>query len=212
MNRNSFLSKVFKWFSIGLFVTFFVSFIVSTNETMLKFIFNGHKISIIIIFELVCAIWLSAGIRKISTNTAVVLYLGYTVLTGLTFSSIFVLYMIDSIIWIFLATAIIFGLFAFIGKNLSVDLRKFGIYLLIALLSVIVLEFINFFVMNNTLNMILCAAGIIIFTLYVSYDINAICKYYDDNDNYAIIGAFNLYLDFINIFIKLLRLFGKRKK
>ena len=211
MNRNSFLSKVFKWFSVGLFVTFFVSFIVSTNETLLKFIFNGRMIYIIIILELICAIWLSAGIRKISTNTAVVLYLGYTALTGLTFSSIFVIYMIDSIIWIFLATAIIFALFAFIGKNLSADLRKFGIYLLIALLAVIVLELINIFVMNNTLDMILCVAGIIIFTLYVSYDINVICKHYDDNDNFAIIGAFNLYLDFINIFIKLLRLFGKRR-
>ena len=211
MNRNSFLSKVFKWFGIGLFVTFFVSFIVSTNEMMLRFIFSGYTIYIIIILELVCAIWLSAGIRRMSTNTAIILYLGYTALTGLTFSSIFVLYMIDSIIWIFLATAIIFGFFAFIGKNLSVDLRKFGIYLLIALLAVVLLELINIFVMNNTLDMILCVVGIIIFTLYVSYDINVICKYYDDNDNFAIVGAFNLYLDFVNIFIKLLRLFGKRR-
>ena len=116
-----------------------------------------------------------------------------------------------SIIWIFLATSIIFGLFAYIGKNLNIDLRKFGIYLLIALLSVIVLEIINIFVMNNTLDMVLCVVGILIFTMYIAYDINVICNYYDDSDNMAILGAFNLYLDFINIFIKLLRLFGESR-
>ena len=211
MNRNNFLSDVFRWFGLGLLVTFLVAYLVSINESILYFIYSGYTIYIIILLELGCAVWLLARIRKMSSKMATILYIGYAALTGLTFSSIFLVYMLDSIIWIFLATSIIFGLFAYIGRNLNVDLRKFGIYLLIALLSVIVLEIINIFVMNNTLDMVLCVVGILIFTMYIAYDINVICNYYDDSDNMAILGAFNLYLDFINIFIKLLRLFGKRR-
>ena len=210
--KNEFLSKVFKWFGLGLLITFIVSYLVSNNLMLLSLIFNGYGYIIILILEIVLAIWLTTRIRKMDSKLTKILYISYTALTGLTFSSIFIIYEITSIIWIFLVSAIIFFVFAIIGKNEKIDLSKFGIYLFIGLIGIILLNIINIFIMNNTLDIILCVIGLIIFIAYVAYDINKIIKYYDDTDNMAVIGAFELYLDFINIFIKLLRLFGKERK
>lgn len=209
--KNEFLSKVFNWFGLGLLVTFITSFIVSTNIYLLSLIFGGIGYIVIIISEIVLAIWLTTRIRKMDSGLTKILYIAYSVLTGLTFSSIFIMYQLSSIIFIFLASAVIFFVFAFLGKKTNIDLSKMGVYLFIGLLSIIILEIINIFIMNNTLDMVLCVVGLIIFIAYVSYDVNKIVNYYDDTDNMAIVGAFELYLDFINIFIKLLRLFGKER-
>lgn len=210
MVENEFFSKVFKWFGIGLLVTFLVGFLVSTNTSLLYFIFSGSIYLIIFVLEIAICIWLSAKIHSMDANLAKGLYIGYTALTGLTFSSIFVVYEIESIIWIFLATSIVFICFSYIGKKMNVDLRKMGIYLMVLLFAVIILEVINIFIMNQTLDMITCIIALAIFVAYVAYDIRKI-SYYDETDNMAIIGAFDLYLDFINIFLRLLELFGKRK-
>lgn len=209
--NNYFVSKVFKWFGIGLLVTFLVAYVVSINEKMLIFIFSGYTPLIILLLELGCAIWLSARINYMSGSLATGLYLGYAALTGLTFSSIFIAYEIISIIWVFLVSAIIFGIFALIGKNSKINLSSLGIFLIIGLFAVILLEIVNLFIMSGTLNMVLCIVSIIIFIGYVAYDMQKISKMDTDSDSVAIIGAFNLYLDFINIFVKLLRLFGKNR-
>lgn len=208
--NNRFLSKVFKWFGIGLLITFLVAFLVSTNEKLLIAVFSGPTMLVIVLLELFCALWLSLRINKMQETTAKMLYIGYAALTGLTFSSIFVLYDLTSIIWIFLATSLIFILFSIIGKNIKVSLNNLGIFLFIALLSIIILEIINIFIMNNTIDLVLCIACLIVFIGYVAYDIQKISRLDTNNDNLAIIGAFNIYLDFINIFVRLLQLFGKR--
>ena len=209
--QNNFLSKVFRWFGIGLLVTFLTGFLVSTNLTLLTLVFSGSTYFIILIAQVVLAIWLSSRIRKMESTLTKVLYLAYSALTGLTFSSIFIVYEIESIIFVFLATSIVFLIFSILGKNSKTDLRKFGIYLFVGLLSILILSLINIFVMNNTLDMILCIVGVIIFVGYIYYDVNKIVNYYDDTDNMAVVGAFQLYLDFINIFLKLLRLFGRKR-
>lgn len=209
--NNDFVSKVFRWFGIGLLITFATGYGVSLSSNMLSIIYSGPTLLIILIAELACAIWLSIRIRKMNTSLAIFLYLFYTMLTGLTFSSIFLVYEMNSIIWIFLATSIIFLLFSFIGKSTKVNLNGLGIYLLIGLLSIIILEIINMFLMNNTLDMVLCIISIIIFIGYVTYDMQRIYNMNINDDNIAIIGAFDIYLDFINLFIRLLQLFGKNK-
>lgn len=211
--NNEFITKVFKWFGIGLLTTFLVAYVISINTSALMFIFSGYNPLIISILEIACAIWLQVRIYKISTTTATALYIGYTALTGLTFSSIFIAYELESIIWIFLATAIIFGIFSFIGKTTKINLNNFGIFLLVGLFSIIILEIINIFLMNSTIDIVLCIVTIIIFIGYVAYDMQKITRISNttNNENIAIIGAFNLYLDFINIFIELLRLFGRNR-
>ena len=208
---NDILVKVYRWFGLGLMVTFITAYIVSISEMMINLVFSGPTVVIIVILELVCALFLPLRIRKMSLNTAIFLYLGYAFLTGLTFSSIFIIYEMTSIIWIFLVTSILFFILALLGKNTKIDLRGFGIFLFVLLLSVIILGLINIFLMNNTLNLMLCIISLVIFLGYIFYDINKICNYYENDDKSAILGAFEIYLDFINTFIRLLRLFGKRR-
>ncbi len=209
--NNEFLSNVFKWFGLGLLVTFLVAYAVSINESLLQLIFSGGATIVIVILELVCAIWLSVRIHKMQTSTATMLYLGYTALTGLTFSSIFILYELESIIWIFLATAIVFGILSLIGAKTKINLSGLGIFLIIGLLAIIIISIINMFLLNNTINLALCIISIVIFIGFVAYDVQKICRINTNNDNLAIIAAFDIYLDFINIFIRLLQLFGKRR-
>lgn len=211
MNRNNFISNVFRWFGIGLFITFFVGYLVSKSHFMLNLLFSSRwPFMIIVILEIGIAIWLGARIRKMSIGTAKGLYMAYTALTGLTFSTIFLVYEMSSIIWIFLATSVVFFIFAYIGKRMNVDLRKMGIYLMVLLFAVILLEIINIFLMNQTLDMFSCILALVVFVAYVAYDIRKL-DYYEDDEKFAIIGAFDLYLDFINIFLRLLELFGKSK-
>lgn len=209
--NNEFLSKVFKWFGLGLLVTFLVAYAVSINESLLQLVFSSGATIIIVILELVCAIWLSVRIHKMQTSTATMLYLGYTALTGLTFSSIFILYELESIIWIFLATAILFGILSLIGAKTKINLSGLGVFLIIGLLAIIIISIINMFLLNNTIDLALCIISIVIFMGYVAYDVQKICRINTNNDNIAIIAAFDIYLDFINIFIRLLQLFGKNR-
>ena len=209
--KNEFLSKVFQWFGIGLFVTFVIAYFTSTNLLLLSLIFSGPGYLIIVLLELFLAIWLSTRIRHMSSGKAKALYLGYSALTGLTLSSVFIVYEMTSIVWIFLASALIFSIFAFIGKKVDIDLSKWGIYLLIILLSAIILELINIFLLNETLDIVLCVIVLGVFVAYVAYDIQKILKLYDTTENMAVYGAFDLYLDFINIFLRLLRLFGRER-
>ena len=211
--RNELTCKIFKYLGLGLLTTFLVGYFSSINMTVASLLNNFIVLLILVASELIIAFTLAIKIKDMSNNTAVILYFSYAILTGLTLSSIFIVYEITSIIYVFLASAIIFIIFAFIGKNINIDLSKLGTFLFIGLLSIIILEIINIFLLSGSLNMVLSTITLFVFTLYIAYDINYSIKLikYKDSDNVAVYGAFQLYLDFINIFIRLLNLFGKRK-
>lgn len=210
--ENKLYSKMFMWMFIGLLVTFATGFYVSTNENMLYNIFSTGLYWVIFIAEFITVIVLSARINKMSQMSAQICFMLYSFLTGLTFASIFVLFEISSIIFVFLATAITFGIFAFIGYTTNIDLTKLGTILFMGLLGIIVVSIINIFVGNSMLDLILCWIGIIIFVGYIAYDIQKVkqMQYMMDEDKLAIFGALQLYLDFINLFIRLIQIFGKR--
>lgn len=206
--ENKFYSQVFTWLFAGLLLTFGTGYIVSISEPLLLFVARSYII--FAIAQIVLCIVLSVRLKKMSVNAARALYLGYTILTGATFASIFIVYELTSIMYVFLATAIVFGIFAFIGHTTKINLNKFGIYLLVGLLAIIVLEIINIFLLSDTLDMGLCIFGVVIFIGYIAYDMQKIKYFAETNDeSYAVLGAFELYLDFINLFLRLLNLFGK---
>lgn len=211
--KKKILPQVFGWMFLGLLITFISAYIVSINTNMLIKIYSGGFYWVFVIAELILAGVLSIRIGKMKGITATCLYLFYTFLTGLTFSLIFVAYEMSSIIIVFLVTALLFGIFALIGKFTKIDLSKFGTYLFMGLIGILILYLINIFIANDTINIIGCILGIIIFLGYVAFDIQRILKSEGtlENRNLAIIGAFSLYLDFINIFIDLLNLFGNSK-
>lgn len=211
--KKKILPQVFGWMFLGLLITFISAYIVSINTNMLIKIYSGGFYWVFVIAELILAGVLSIRIGKMKGITATCLYLFYTFLTGLTLSLIFVAYEMSSIIIVFLVTALLFGIFALIGKFTKIDLSKFGTYLFMGLIGILILYLINIFIANETIDMIGCILGIIIFLGYVAFDIQRILKSEGtlENRNLAIIGAFSLYLDFINIFIDLLNLFGNSK-
>lgn len=216
MEKNKILSDAFMWLFIGLLTCFGISYVTTLDMNVFASIygaFGGYSYLIFAILEIVLAIVLSVRITKMKPTTAKLLYIAYCILTGLSLTGIFVVYTASSLTFVFLATAIIFGIFAFIGKTTKVDLSKWYIFLFVALIAIIILEIINIFLMNNTLNMILCIISILVFSAYTAYDVqSALNKSYLANcENKGIYCAFQLFLDFINLFMDLLRLFGKSK-
>lgn len=211
IESNKIFSKVFFWMFIGLAITFGIGYYTSVNANMLYNIFNTYY-WFLVIAEIVVVIWLSARIRKMKPMTAKILFCLYSFLTGLTFSSIFVVYQITSIVYVFGITSLIFLIFALIGYFTKIDLTKIGVYLFMILLGVIICSIINIFVGSETFDLVTTIICLIVFIVYIAYDIQVIKRnlyMIEQEDNLAIYGALELYLDFINIFLRLLQLFGR---
>lgn len=211
---NKVYSKIYLWLFLGLLVSFLTGYYVSTQYNM---IFNMLKPSytiIIFIIEIFIAIFLSSRITKMNPLTAKILYFIYSFTTGLSLSLIFVVYELTSIIFVFLLTAILFLIFALIGTFTKLDLSKFGTILMMLLIGIIVLTIINMFIGSSTFDLILCYIGVIVFLGYIAYDMQNVKKLQQiiqDEDNLAIFCAFQIYLDFINLFYRLISLFGNSR-
>ena len=207
------MSKVFLWMCIGLAVTFVTGRLIANSPDAIEEIFTGNKVFILAIVEIVLVIWLSARIQKMSATSAKILFILYSFVTGLTFSSIFIVYEISSIIYVFLATSLIMLIFAMLGYFTKIDLTKLGTFLMMAIIGIIIMAIINIFVGNEQFSIGLAIASVVIFVGFIAFDVQKIKRMYESNmipeDNLAIYGALQLYLDFINIFIDLLRLFGR---
>ena len=177
-------------------------------------LFAGQRYLIFWIIELVVVLVLSLKIRSLNPLTAKILFIAYSGLTGLTLSSIFILYDIMSIVYVFAITAGLFLIFGLIGYFTKMDLSRLGTYLIMALLGIIIASIINIFVDSETFDLGLCIVGIVLFLVYIVYDVQMLKRNMygiDNEDNLAIYSALQLYLDFINLFIRLLRFFGKSK-
>lgn len=204
--------KLFTWLFVGLLITFIGGYSLSLNQELMYPLLTIGYIPIAIT-EIVVAIVLSARIYKMQPITAKILYILYSLLTGVTFSVIFVEFELQSVMSVFLVTSLLFGLLAFYGYITKRDLSKIGNILFIMLIGIIVVSIINIFVGSSSLSLGISILGVIIFMGYIIYDMNNI-KYLENNideDKAAVYGAFQLYLDFINLFIRLLEFFGKRK-
>lgn len=211
MVQNNY-SKVFMWMFIGLLVTFATGYFVSTNENMLLAVFSGWYF-FLVIAELAVVIFLTARIHKMSETTAKISFILYSFLTGLTFSCVFVAFDITSIMYAFLISSLLFGIFALIGAFTKIDLSKLSTILLMLLVGIILCTLVNMFIGSESFNFALCIIGLVVFMLYVAYDMQKIKQLAEiyDGDKLAIIGALELYLDFINIFLRLLELFGRNR-
>ena len=212
MNKNKVLSGAFEWLFVGLLLCFITSYLTSINESIIMFVYGGSRYLIFLIAEFILAIFLSIRVFKMKPITAIIVYLLYTILTGLTLTGILLAYTKESICFIFLATALVFGSFAIIGRFTKTDMSKWGIYLLFAIIAILILEVINIFVMNNTLNMIIGVVGILIFCAFTAYDVQKALRLSESKapTNASIYCAFSLFLDFINLFIDFVRLFGRK--
>ncbi len=209
--KNSIYSKMFGWLFAGLLITFAAGYALSLNELLLMQVLSIGIFPIIII-EIVVALLMGLRIQKMKPITAKICYILYSVVTGITFSTIFITFEMASIILVFLITAISFGLLAAYGYFTKRDVTKIGNMLFVALLAIIIISIINIFLRSSSIEIGISIISILIFMGYIIYDMNNV-KYLLDSmndDKAAVYGAFQLYLDFINIFIRLLQFFGKR--
>ena len=209
---NKIFAKIFLWMFLGLMLTFGVAYYVSTQDAIVYNLFSDSKYLIIWIIEIVVVIVLSARINKLSLMSARILFLLYSFLTGLTVSSIFIIYSISSIIYVFLIAAILFLIFGLIGYFTKLDITKLGSILFMALIGSLICIIINMFINNEVFDLGISIVMVLIFLGYIAYDINIIKRNLykiEDEDKLAIYGALELYLDFINLFLRLLSLFGK---
>ena len=214
MDLKSVYSKVFYWMFLGLLVTFLTGYTVANNTNMSMFIFEGMIWVILAIIEIVLVLILSARLHKMNPITAKIMFMVYSVVTGLTFSSIFIVYEIASIIYVFAITAAVFGIFAALGHFTKLDLSKISTFLLMGLIGVVICSIVNMFLGNNTFDLVISIISIIVFLGLTAYDMQKIknsIEYYPNIENLAIYGALELYLDFINIFLDLLKLIGKSR-
>jgi uncharacterized protein len=168
--------------------------------------------------ELGLVIGLSWGIHKMNAITAIILFVLYSIITGLTLSVIFLVYQLGSIVSIFGVTAVIFAAMSLYGYTTKKDLTGIGTMALFGLLGIIVASLVNLWLKNSMADMIISIIGVVIFVALTAYDTQKIKNMNilgnegtEEDTKEAVIGALTLYLDFINLFLKLLSLFGKRK-
>ena len=212
MNKNRVFSKIFSWMGFGFLLTFITSYVISTTNDFINLLFESKLYLFFAIIEIILVLVLSARVHKFKKTTAGILFMIYSFITGITFSSIFLIYNVSSLIYTFMITAILFMILSIFGKCTKYDLTKMSTYLLISLIGVILMSIINIFIGNSVLDTVLSIVLVIVFCIMTAYDIKKIDRNYqiiNSNESYEILFALELYLDFINIFLNLLNLFGK---
>lgn len=208
---NSFFVKVFVWMFMGLFATGLVSYVTYSTGFIYNIATTGTW-TLIAIAELVVVILFSALFKKLPPIGASILFFIYAIINGITFSTIFVVFRLSTIALTFFATAVFFGLLALIGYKTDKDLSKIGTIAMVALIVCIVISLINIFLGATIIDIILDWVILIIFAALTAYDMQKL-KYYKETmpEKAHIYGAMDLYLDFINIFIRLLNIIGRNR-
>mgnify|MGYP004654800139 FL=1 len=218
--QSTLLRSVYVWMTLALVITGFVSMYVAQSYQLISFIF-GNRLALwgMLIAELAVVFYLSARINSISFTKATVMFIIYSILNGATLASIFLVYTMSSIASTFFVAAGTFGVMALYGYITKSDLTRIGNICLMALIGLIIATLVSMFWQNSMLQMIITYVGVILFVGLTAYDSQKIKRLLtadgievtEETQKIALLGALTLYLDFINLFLYLLRLLGDRK-
>ena len=214
-----FMQKVYLWMTFALTLTGFVAYRTTQSEFLLELIFNSSFGFIgLILVELALVIWISSGIQRMSSNMAIGLFLLYSVLNGMTLSVLLIVYTGASVASTFFITAGMFGAMSIYGYTTKQDLSSWGNLLFMALFGIILASFVNIFLQSSGLYWLISYIGVLVFVGLTAYDTQKIKKLAaqvivesEVGRKVAILGALTLYLDFINMFIFMLRILGNRR-
>ncbi len=212
------MRMVYMWMGLGMLVTAFVSMFVAASEPLQTLILGNSIVMLLLIFgQLGLVIGLSAAINRMSAGVASALFFVYAAMMGLTMSTIFLVYPIGSIVAAFFTTTALFGVMTVVGFTTSVDLSQYRTYLMMGLIGLVVAMVVNMFLGSGPLDFLISLVGVVLFTALTAYDTQKIKEMAANPDldasadntlKLSILGALTLYLDFINLFLFLLRLFG----
>ena len=213
------MRKVYVWMTLALALTGFTAYGVATSPGIITALYsNSVLLWGLVIAEFAIVFGVSAAINRLSLTTATLLFVLYSVINGALFSSIFLVYTMSSIASVFFITAGTFGVMALIGYTTKKDLSSMGKILFMALIGIIIATIVNIFLKSSGLETIVSYLGVLIFVGLTAYDTQKIKNMLlmapdasEASQKIALFGALNLYLDFINLFIYLLRIFGRRE-
>ncbi len=215
---NSALTASFVYMFIALLLTGITSLVVAAYPAFYMGVFAMGRVGIFLILgvELLLVAGCNYAVKKDNTAMAAIMLYAFAIVNGITFSVIFLAFTLSSIVTVFFMTSVIFGVMAIYGAVTKKDLTGWGPILFAGLLAVLFGSILNIFLGSTMADFAFTILGVVVFTLYTAYDVNKIAKLERMNTGLStqaigIYGALQLYLDFINLFLKLLRLFGKRK-
>jgi uncharacterized protein len=215
---NSFLQRVFSIMALGLAITGLTAFGVAQSQEMVYALFGTPMRYVIMFAPLAFILVLSFGIEKMSYAVATIVFASFSFVMGLSLSSIFLIYQMGSIASTFFVSSGMFGAMAIFGYTTKRDLTKLGSILFMALIGILLATLVNFFIKSTIMNLVISILGVIIFCGFTAYDMQRLKQMAghasdssDESRKLALIGALTLYLDFLNLFLFLLRLMGDRK-
>lgn len=219
---KTFLSNVFSFMAIGLAITALIAYVFGNNEAFIRLLISAEGgmsifgyVAMFAPFLLVLA--MNFGFQRMSYGVITLLFALFSVLMGVSLSFIFLIYTSASIFSTFLITSGMFGAMAIVGYTTKTDLTKFGSLLLMGLIGIIIASLVNMFMRSGTMDYIISFIGVLIFTGLTAYDVQKLKRigegqsFQGSMNKLVVIGALSLYLDFINLFLYLLRFFGNRK-
>jgi FtsH-binding integral membrane protein len=211
---NSAMARVYGHMGLAVVTSMIVSFFVGTNPALLAFFFTGALKWIVIFAPLVAILAVSFAMDKFSKTSLTIFLHGFAALMGLSFATIFALYNMGSIVSAFMSAAILFGVMSFYGYFTKKNLDSIGQFMFIGLIAIIIASVVNIFIGSTVMQMVISAIAVIVFLGLTAYDTQKIRELVSvDNDGKAeVMGALSLYLDFINLFLALLQLFGGKKE
>jgi len=214
------LRRVYLWMTFGVLLTAIVALLTVSTPILRGLLVNPIVVWGALIGELVLVLVLSAAIQRLSPAVAALLFFVYAGMLGFSLSGIFLIYTLNSIGLAFVSASALFGMMTFVGFATKADLTKLGTYLIVGLFGLIFAMVINFFLANSWLELAISLIGVVIFTGLTAYDTQKIARMAKDPalqaegamlGRLSILGALALYLDFVNLFLLLLRLLGRRR-
>lgn len=216
---RAFVVKVYGWMMAGLLVTGIAALLTLNTPGMLELIFGSRwRVIALVLVQLGLVGWLSVRIEQMSAVVATTVFVAYAALTGVTLSAIFLLYTAESLASTFFVTAGTFGAMSAYGYFTERDLTSLGSFLMMGLIGIVLASLVNLFLQNSIVYWVSTYVGILIFVGLTAYDTQklkaistAALRDADTEQRGAIMGALRLYLDFINLFLLLLRVMGRRK-
>ncbi len=218
VQENTLMRSVYNWMMLGLFISGITAFLASNSVSIRQAIFgNSYMLWVLFILEIGLVVAISGGINRMAASTASGLFLLFSFINGLTLSSIFLIYTSSSIAGTFFITGLTFGTMSVYGYYTKTDLTSWGQFLFMGLIGIIIASVVNFFLHNPMVDWIISFIGVFIFVGLTAYDTQKIRRLGEgmasaDSEQFgklAVIGALSLYLDFINLFLMLMRFFGR---
>ena len=213
------MRNVYIWMTLALVITGLTAMVTAKSEALMTFIFtNNWALIALMILQLGLVFYFSARLNRMSFSTATAVFILYSAITGLTFSSIFVVFSMSSIATTFFITAGMFAAMALVGSFTKKDLSGMGKFALMALIGLIIAGIVNMFLRNAMMDFIVSGIGVLVFAGLTAYDSQKIrqmlqmqSEINESTQKLALLGSLSLYLDFINIFLYLLRFFGSSR-